>query len=300
MLIIKVHEVVNQKKYFKKKEKKKMAKNWTMAEAVSAIKAGDTDAIQDIGKRYPLLANKIAVLLAKAAEEFEEIMAIMPEYVTANKLNKALIDGIDADENDEDEEEQEAKEQTKAKAKKPATKKAAKNEDADEDYSEDDEEDDSDAPFDENMSSKEMYALCGKLGIKKTLKDTKKPTMIAALKKYYAENGADEEAGEGAVEDEDKYAGKKAIDLYNECKKRGMRVKPKQKASYYADLLKKDDAAKADADDEDWGEEDDEKEEKPAKKSEAKKPAASTKKPAAKKPAKEEAEDEDDDDDWDI
>ena len=73
-----------------------------------------------------------------------------------------------------------------------------------------------------------------------------------------------------------------AMELFKECKKRGIKTEPKQKASVYIKLLEADDAkqnASADEDD-DWGDDEDEKPSKPSKK---------TKKPV-----------EDDDDDWDI
>lgn len=94
-----------------------------------------------------------------------------------------------------------------------------------------------------------------------------------------------EEVSEEETKSEDPYADKSAVDLFKECKKRKIKVEPKKPAKFYVDLLKKDDAAKAEAtEEEDWGDEEEEAEEKkPAKK-------------AAKKPAKQ----EDDDEDWDI
>lgn len=94
----------------------------------------------------------------------------------------------------------------------------------------------------------------------------------------------DEEASE-ETESEDLYAGKSAMELFKECKKRKIKAEPKKPAKFYVDLLKKDDAAKAETPDEEgWGDEEEEAEEKkPAKK-------------AVKKPAKQ----EDDDEDWDI
>ena len=100
-----------------------------------------------------------------------------------------------------------------------------------------------------------------------------------------------------------KYDGKSAIDLYKECKKRGIKAELKKPEKYYISLLEEDDAAKVKkaekpakpakkeeaADDEDWGDDDteeDQPEEKPAKK-----------KAASAKPAKEEEAEEDD---WDI
>lgn len=129
-----------------------------------------------------------------------------------------------------------------------------------------------------------------------------------------AENTADEEAEEKPVKKEKKPAKKNeaendedgsyesmtAVELFKECKKRGIKkAVPKKPAEFYIDLLNKDDKAKAKAEpeDEDW--EEDEPEEKPAKKAKEKveKPA----KKAAKKPEPEpEDEDDEDGDDWDI
>lgn len=82
-------------------------------------------------------------------------------------------------------------------------------------------------------------------------------------------------------DEEDELAGKSAKELFEMCKEKGLKVKPKQDKAVYIEALK---AAEADAEeDDDWGEE----EEDPAPKKPAKK--------AAKKPAKEE-----DDDDWEV
>lgn len=126
-----------------------------------------------------------------------------------------------------------------------------------------------------------------------------------------AENTADEEVEEKpakkekkaakkneAEDDEDgSYESMTAVELFKECKKRGIKkAVPKKPAEFYIDLLNKDNKAKAKAkaepEDEDWEEE--EPEEKPAKKAE-KKPIKQTKK---SEPDPEE--DDDDGDDWDI
>lgn len=93
-----------------------------------------------------------------------------------------------------------------------------------------------------------------------------------------------DDSTEEETESDDPYAGKSAMDLFKECKKRKIKAEPKKPAKFYADLLKKDDAAKAeDTEEDDWGDEE-EVEEKPAKK-------------GGKKQAKKV---EDDDEDWDI
>ena len=54
-----------------------------------------------------------------------------------------------------------------------------------------------------------------------------------------------------AAEDDGKYAGKAAPELFKECKKRGIKAAPKKPAKYYIDLLEKDDAKGGESEDED-------------------------------------------------
>jgi hypothetical protein len=86
-----------------------------------------------------------------------------------------------------------------------------------------------------------------------------------------------EEEAEGTEDTEDeeeestsKYDGKSAMDLFKECKKRGIKAEPKKPSKFYIGLLEKDDAKKA------------------------------AKKPAKKAEAEEDADTDDDGDDWDI
>lgn len=59
------------------------------------------------------------------------------------------------------------------------------------------------------------------------------------------------EAEPDAAEDDGKYAGKAAPELFKECKKRGIKAAPKKPAKYYIDLLEKDDAKGGESEDED-------------------------------------------------
>lgn len=116
----------------------------------------------------------------------------------------------------------------------------------------------------------------------KAEKPVKKATKAKKAEKPVEDDAENEEA-EGATD----YSEMGAVDLFKLCKKRGIKVEPKQKASVYIKALEAADKAEAEADgDEDW---DDNEDEKPAKKS--------TKK--AEKPAKK-ADADDDDSDWDI
>lgn len=248
-----------------------MAKNYTFNEAVKIIAKGtDLEAITDIGRRYPVLAHKIAVVTAKAGEEFVDLMGYMPDYLTANKVNTAIKAGITESGSDEDAEDTEAE----------AT------EDAGEDATE------ATAQWDESMSAKQLWDILGKAGKRKLAKSTKKADLVEACKQAFG--AATEAEAEDDATEANPYEGKSAMELFKECKARKIKAAPKKPAKFYADLLIKDDAAKAEAteaeseEDDDWGDEEAE-----APKKEKKAP---DKKPAKKAAAK----DEDEDDDWDI
>lgn len=249
-----------------------MAKNYTFNEAVKIIAKGtDLEAITDIGRRYPVLAHKIAVVTAKAGEEFVDLMGYMPDYLTANKVNTAIKAGITESGSDEDAEDAEAE---------------ATTEDAGEDATE------ATAQWDESMSAKQLWDILGKAGKRKLAKSTKKADLVEACKQAFG--AATEAEAEDDATEANPYEGKSAMELFKECKARKIKAVPKKPAKFYADLLIKDDAAKVEAteveseEDDDWGDEEAE-----APKKEKKAP---DKKPAKKAAAK----DEDEDDDWDI
>ena len=257
-----------------------MAKNYTFNEAVKIIANGtDLEAITDIGRRYPVLAHKIAVVTAKAGEEFVDLMGYMPEYLTANKVNTAIKAGITESGSEDDED-------TEAEA----------TEDAGEDA--DDVTDDYDS-----MNATEIWKLMCERGLDKTVKSKKKGDRIAALREYDKNGGntnSDSEDDED-VESENPYEGKSAMELFKECKARKIKAVPKKPAKFYVDLLLKDDAAKAEAteaesNDDDWG---DEEAEAPKKEDKKTAPKAAAKGDKAKAAKKAETESEDDED-WDI
>lgn len=257
-----------------------MAKNYTIKEACEIIAKGtDFEAITDIGRRYPVLAHKLAVLTAKAGDEVVDLMGYMPEYLSANKVNSAIKKSIEGGAS-EDEAEDDAAET--------------------EETTEDAGEDTATAEWNENMSAKQLWDILGKAGKRKLAKSTKKADLVEACKQAFgagASEDADDEADEAeATEEAGAYDGKSAMELFKECKKRGIKAPAKKPAKFYADLLTKDDAkteetAEAEGDDE-WDEEPAEETKAPAKK------AAAGKKAPAKKAAKKEEESEDDD--WDI
>ena len=210
-----------------------MAKNYTFNEAVKIIAKGtDLEAITDIGRRYPVLAHKIAVVAAKAGEEFVDLMGYMPDYLTANKVNTAIKNSIAESSADEDTEDAETEVTT---------------EDAT----------DGGVEWNENMTGKQLWEILGKAGKRKLAKSTKKADLIEACKQAFGGASEDTEDEDEATESENAYEGKSAMELFKECKARKIKAAPKKPAKYYVDLLVKDDAAKAaeaesDDDDDDW------------------------------------------------
>lgn len=268
-----------------------MAKNYTLKEAANIIAEGKKkDEIMEIGRRFPLLAVSLAAVIAQANEKFLDFINYMPDHITANKINSAMKSDVeDTDEAEEDTDEVEA--EAPAKAKKSAKK--SDEEATDSDYS--------------AISGSKLYEMIKEAGKLKDLKakgfGTKKADLVAYLEKNPLD-GADE--AEEETEDEAEAAGKyddmNAMELFKECKKRGIKAAPKKPAKFYIGLLEKDDASKADesdVEDEDW--DDEEPEEKPVKKAAKKSEKKAEKKPAKKsEPVEEEADEDDEDDDWDI
>lgn len=260
-----------------------MAKNYTFAEAVRIINEGkDMESITDIGRRFPTLLHKVTKVTTKAGEDFVDLMNYMPDYLTANKVNTALKAGV-GDAPAADDEETEATE---------AVNEATENEV--------EETNEAGTPDYESMSAKALWDILGKAGLRKTAKSTKKADLVAACKamdaaKTEATEAETEEAETEEATEANPYDGKSAMELFKECKKRGIKAEPKKPAKFYADLLAKDDAKASEETEteetDDWDEEEAVEEKKPAKKAEEKKPA--------KKAAKKE-ETNDDDDDWDI
>lgn len=255
-----------------------MAKNYTFAEAVAIINDGkDLEAIADIGRRYPVLMHKVTKVVTKAGVDFVDLMGFMPDYLTANKVNTALKAAVAGGSDDE-----------------------AEAADTDDDEAPSAPET-ADAPqWDESMSAKQLWDILGKAGKRKLAKSTKKADLVEACKQAFgapAAVEADEDEAEAETEadavESNPYEGKSAMDLFKECKKRGIKAASRKPAKYYADLLVKADAeaTEAETDEEDW-------EDEPVE--EPKAAAKTDKKPAKKSGKKAEKPAADDDDDWDI
>lgn len=240
-------------------------RNWTIKDAVAVIQNGkDTEAIKEIAKHFPVF------FMAVAKNDLGAVAAMMTDKMTVRRLQ---MEAAEADE------------------------------DGDEDVDgEDEAEDTTDDGEDlESMSTKQLIALCGKRGIKVPKYGKNKKFYLDALQGGAEEADADDDDD---AEDDDPYAGKNALQLYSMAKKRGLDVKPKQKAAVYLKALKAaDEAGDEDTDgDDDWDDGEEAEEKKPAKKSSKKAPAKKAPaKKAAKKSEPEDGEDDgDDDDDWEI
>ena len=220
-----------------------MAKNYTIKEAVEIIVEGkDFESIADLGRRYPILTTKVAAIGAIAGDKFTDFMGYMPDYLTANKVNTAIKASISetetSDEEDENDEDNEAEATTEGAGK--DTTEAT-------------------VQWDKSMSAKQLWGILGKAGKRKLAKSTKKADLVEACKQAF---GAATEAEDAEAEDDateaNPYEGKSAMELFKECKARKIKAAPKKPAKFYADLLIKDDVAKAEAteseedDDDDW------------------------------------------------
>lgn len=245
-----------------------MATNWSAYEAAKEIMGNNKENIAEIGSRYPLFTRTVA---CANNDYLLDILKALPK-VTA----RVVETGLKEMESDADEQMEEA-EAPKKEKKTPKSKQPVQD-----DWDEDDE---TETEYD-GMTGKELYALCCERGISSLCKSRSKDYLIdlltkldngeiepASAKKKGAkaepkkatkakpkkaepvEEAEDDDWGDEEEEDSDPYAGKNARELFDMCKERGIKAKPKQKADVYVKLLKKADEAEA-ADDEDEDDDD--------------------------------------------
>lgn len=125
-----------------------MAKNWTAAEAAKVIVEGtDIEAIADIGRRFPVISNK----LARCNSAVIDVMEAIPEYITIRKLEAAFKSTSENEEEIEVETapKKEKKTEKKVKEEKPV-KKAPKKEKKKPVVIDDDDDDDFDFDLDDD------------------------------------------------------------------------------------------------------------------------------------------------------
>lgn len=245
-----------------------MATNWSAYEAAKEIMGNNKENIAEIGSRFPLFTRTVA---CANNDYLLDILKALPK-VTA----RVVETGLKEMESDADEQMEEA-EAPKKEKKTPKSKQPVQD-----DWDEDDE---TETEYD-GMTGKELYALCCERGISSLCKSRSKDYLIdlltkldngeiepASAKKKGAkaepkkatkakpkkaepvEEADDDDWGDEEEEDSDPYAGKNARELFDMCKERGIKAKPKQKADVYVKLLKKADEAEA-AEDEDEDDDD--------------------------------------------
>ena len=85
--------------------------------------------------------------------------------------------------------------------------------------------------------------------------EAEKPAPKKRARKAKAEPEPDPAESEADESEGSKYDGMNAMELFKECKKRGIKAQPKKTAKFYKDLLEKNDAEGAsdeDSEDDDW------------------------------------------------
>lgn len=242
-------------------------RNWTIKDAVEEINKGNQEAIAEVAKHFPV------AFMAIVKNDLAMLAAGMGDKFTLRRLDFSSV------ETDEDTDADDVMNAPEAGA-----------EAGDEDLN--------------AMSTKQLMALCDKRGIKVPHYGKNKQFYLDALQGASGTDEAEEAEEEVAEETTDAYEGKSAMELYKECKKRGIKAEQKKPAKYYIGLLKKADEAEAEeveveAEDEGW---DDEEEEVPTKPTKGgnKDKGKKAEKPSAKAKAKEEAAEDDEDEEWDI
>ena len=215
-----------------------MAKNWTVAEAIVALREGNKEAQQELGARFP-----ITTCNAFTEEGLMNIIKALPEKVTMRVIETALKDGVQVGEVcDEPVEEENVKKET-AKAEEPKKERKTRTKKV-EPVEEPEEEEEAEEGY-ASMSAKELFDECKKRGISCKPKMAKEK-YIEMLEKHdneakKAKETSDDDWGEDDDWDEEEEEVKPAKKEEKKAEK-----KPAKKAP-----AKKPDPVE-DEDDEDW------------------------------------------------
>ena len=207
-----------------------MATNWSAYDAAKEILGENKENIIEIGSRYPLFARTIALI---GDDLVLDILSAIPK-TTARVIETGLKEAQGVDTEDEDD----TVEDIKTVKAKPSVKGSQKDtkvkvEKADEFDRED---------F-EKMKATDLYKLCCERGLSGKCKSRSKAALINVLMGEEPEESVADDWDEAEEETpSDPYAGKNARELFNMCKERGIKVKPKMPADTYVKALKKADA----------------------------------------------------------
>lgn len=168
-----------------------MAKNWQPKEAIELIAKKDTEALNDLGKRFPLFTAYASAALAGDVEGLKKFVEGIPNHISVRQMNTRMNQAAGGEGDSEDFEEKPKKKApgkkapAKTKGKKAPAKKSKKVED---DFEDDDMGEEID--FD-SMSPTELKAEAKKRKI--NIKGMKKAQVIKALKASLEEGFEDED-----------------------------------------------------------------------------------------------------------
>lgn len=156
-----------------------MAKNYTLKELATVLNQNEmTEETVEVLKRFPKVSLLVVKTLGGCKDSLLTLLNAMPDYLTANKLNKSIDENHD-DDIDENETIEEV-EETPVKVEKTA-KKAKKKEEIEENEADEDKEDEvKETSNDDNeksyqdMTAIELYKLAKSRGLNPEPKKTQK------------------------------------------------------------------------------------------------------------------------------
>lgn len=267
-----------------------MAKNYNLLEVAQVLNDGtDMEAVMDITRRFGPLAILMTKIVSHCPEDALAFLQYMPEYITANKINTNIkngksLYGLSGDEDADDEDVNDEAEDTGDDGDEPEEKPAKKTKAAKKAEESDDAWVDTAKGPDLFKAAQSVDKSLGK-GMKvgdlrdqvrgliddgyldengeRTDKEygsdnepEEKPAKKAPAKKTPAKKVEEPEEDE-SDDDEEEDDPKKAVELFKQCKKLGLKVKAKQTAKFYQEKIdeynaSKDESEDDDDEDDDW------------------------------------------------
>lgn len=265
-----------------------MAKNYNLFEVAQVLSDGtDMEAVMDITRRFGPLAILMTKVVSHCPEDALAFLQYMPEYITANKINTNIkngksLYGLSGDE-DDDEDVNDEVEDTDDDGDEPEEKPAKKTKAAEK-------IEESDGAWVDTAKGKDLFkaaqSVDKSLGKGMKVGDLRDQVRGLIDDGYLDENGdrTDKKYGSDESEekpekkapdkktpakkveepeedefddDEEEDDPKKAVELFKQCKKLGLKVKPKQTAKFYQEKIdeynaSKDESEDDDDEDDDW------------------------------------------------
>lgn len=266
-----------------------MAKNYNLLEVAQVLNDGtDMEAVMDITRRFGPLAILMTKVVSHCPEDALAFLQYMPEYITANKINTNIknsksLYGLSGDEDADDEDVNDEAEDTDDDGGEPEEKpdkktKAAKK------------TEEFDGAWVDTAKGPDLFkaaqSVDKSLGKGMKVSDLRDQVRGLIDDGYLDENGerTDKEYGSDEPEekpekkepakktstkkveeseedesddDEEEDDSKKAVELFKQCKKLGLKVKTKQTAKFYQEKIdeynaSKDESEDDDDEDDDW------------------------------------------------